>query len=264
MRDVLIFVKTLDEGGRRIWSLQEQLVCQDERRQTCQRQVSAAPIDGRNSLKVDPGSRHGRKQMEKQRQSVWQWWMKCERQQHRPHTNYRGIMQPWFHGQIDRDAAESLLTGVYDGTFLVRVATRTEGYVLSFFHGVRVHHYRIEAFDEDISNRTRCRRYKIAGGTAEVPSFTDLYTLLQYYMVHPLTAGQKDVLTAGLDRQREGPFTHHGLEKALCLRSDYVDPLAAQSALGDPNSGPSPGPSIPSPSNALRRKSSDPCVSSRF
>ena len=82
--------------------------------------------------------------------------------------------QPWYHGQIKREQANTLLSshGLTDGLFLVRASSNsTADYVLSMSHDKQVKHFQIT------KRGGRPPWYAIEDG----PAFPDLCKLVEHY-----------------------------------------------------------------------------------
>lgn len=90
---------------------------------------------------------------------------------------------PWFHGLINRQEAEDLLSCQEVGTFLVRFCERIWGYAISYRAEDKCRHYIIDA-----SNG----HYQFFGTNSM--KFCKLSDLIRYYQVQSITPAGDDVL----------------------------------------------------------------------
>ena len=191
-RDAEAFLQDLQGKGRRINGLLEQLADEDQRRSRAvaanpQEEPPSAPRPVKRKKEAEfADTKAMAKDAAKGRKDVNKWWTKYERHK-AMHCDSKGVVYPWFHGLIDRNESENLLHDTPEGTFIVRVSERFNGYVVSF------------------SFRGRARHYKIvpsANGGYEVQgSFVDFGTieeLVEYYQTMPLDVDDNDKLVDAL------------------------------------------------------------------
>lgn len=108
------------------------------------------------------------------------------------HIDSDGNVFPWFHGLISRVEADDYLYDQPTGSFLIRVSERAHGYALSFVHGNRIRHYKL--------GFSRQGGYEVVGNNDD---FSTLEELVEYYRQVPITNGNDDLLTDGVQFEHD-------------------------------------------------------------
>jgi len=98
-------VQALTTKTAPVWGWLQNLVDQDERRTVPEMIVAEREAKRQSKRGNVPGSKKGDKLYAKDKKSIWRWWLTEERPR-APHTDEVGRLQPWFHGQVSRIAAE--------------------------------------------------------------------------------------------------------------------------------------------------------------
>lgn len=144
-----------------------------------------------------------------------EWWQENELQRGAGQSSV-GQFHIWFHGILSRRAAEMLLQGRPNGTFLVRVSESRYGYSLSFQSGVRCKHY--------IIDQTLDGRYCVAGKDFFAETLLDLVT---HFKTTPLNE-EADVLSIPCGQADENnPDFQHLLPQGHTVAAaprDYSNP----------------------------------------
>ncbi|EGD81714.1 hypothetical protein PTSG_02425 [Salpingoeca rosetta] len=140
-----------------------------------------------------------KKDLNKKQKVAASWWNKYERKR-RAHLDSNGETFPWFHGLISRKEAENFLYDEDDGTFLIRVSERANGYAISLKFKKRVNHYKIAHSDNG--------GYIVHGSDED---FGDLEELVKFYH-------ENDVSSSG-DRLVSPLYMEHDLGLDIGLSS---------------------------------------------
>jgi len=108
------------------------------------------------------------------------------------------LVQPWFHGQMSREEAVSMLcaSGIKEGTFLVRLSRSLPGcFVLSLVHNGAVLHYPVTQVKDSPGDRL----LSLDSGRTK---FMDLLQLVEFYQVNsgnPLPTTLRHYVTRSVD-----------------------------------------------------------------
>eukprot|EP01147_Barroeca_monosierra_P010244 gene10244-2400_t len=132
------------QRGPKSLGLLAQVSAKEEAKAVKKMKKEADKIVKEAAKKVDPKKAQARaqKDLSKKQKVAAAWWTKYEAKR-RAHLDDNGEIFAWFHGLISRKEAETFLYDEEEGTFLVRVSERANGYALSVKYGDRVNHYKI-------------------------------------------------------------------------------------------------------------------------